>query len=76
MIESLVLIEGNRVSEEMLEGVSLMNAKQGVIGSTPRNSVVLHVAANSNADLGNALLEFAAVPDVKNVLLLAVQNLP
>lgn len=74
MIESLVLIEGNRVSEEVLAGISLMNAKQLVVGSTPRQSVVLHVAANSSADLGNALIEFSKVPGVTDVLTLAVQK--
>lgn len=74
MIESLVLIEGNRVSEEVLAGISLMNAKQLVIGSTPGGDVVLHVAANASADLGNALLAFAAVPGVADVLTLAIQN--
>jgi hypothetical protein len=41
MIESLALIEGENVSEDTLGNVSLMNAKQLVVGSTPRANVVL-----------------------------------
>jgi hypothetical protein len=74
MIESLILIEGQNVSEETLRSVSLMNAKQLVVGKTPGSGVILHVAANSPADLGTALLEFAQVPGVKKVLTLALQN--
>ena len=56
MIESLILIEGQNLSEETLRSVSLMNAKQLVVGRTPRSGVILHVAANSPADLGTASL--------------------
>jgi hypothetical protein len=74
MIESLILIEGQNLSEETLRSVSLMNAKQLVVGSTPRSGVILHVAANSPADLGTALLEFAQLPGVTKVLTLALQT--
>lgn len=76
MIESLVLIDGENVGEETLGSISLMNAKQVVVGSTPRSGVVLHVAANSSADLRNALLEFAQVPGVSEVMILALQTPP
>jgi len=36
--------------------------------------VILHVAANSPADLGTALLEFAQLPGVTKVLTLALQT--
>jgi hypothetical protein len=71
MVESLVLIEGQRVKEEDL-GISLMNAKQLVVGRAADMGVVLHVAANSAADLGNALLEFAQVRGVTGVVTLAL----
>jgi hypothetical protein len=72
MIESVVLIEGPSVNQEAL-GISLGNAKQLVIGRAGSIGVILHVAANSPADLANALLEFAQVPGVTGVLTLAVR---
>jgi hypothetical protein len=74
MIESLILIEGQNLSEETLGSVSLGNAKQLVVGGIPGGSVVLHVAADSYAYLGAALLEFSQVPDVTKVLTLALQT--
>jgi hypothetical protein len=73
MIESLVLIEGKSVKEEALR-ISLSNAKQLVIGSAPGFGVILHVAATSLDDLGNALLDFAKVPGVSGVLTLTIRN--
>ena len=73
MIESLVLIEGKSVKEEALR-ISLSNAKQMVIGSAPGFGVILHVAATSLDDLGNALLDFAKVPGVSGVLTLTIRN--
>ena len=55
MIESVVLIEGQNVNPETL-GISLSNAKQLVIGRAGAIGVILHIAANSPADLGNALV--------------------
>lgn len=73
MIESLILIEGKSVKTEAL-GISLANAKQLVIGSAPNFGVILHVAANSPADLGNALLDFAKVPGVAGILTLTLRT--
>lgn len=73
MIESLVLIEGKGVQEENLR-ISLANAKQLVIGSAPGYGVILHIAANSPDDLGNALLEFAKVSNVNGVLTLMLRT--
>lgn len=73
MIESIILIEGKSVKKEALN-ISLSNAKQIVIGSTPGFGVILHVAANSSTDLGNALLAFSKVPDVTGVLTLAIRS--
>ena len=73
MIESLVLIEGKSVKEEALR-ISLGNAKQIVIGSAPGFGVILHVAATSLDDFGNALLDFAKVPGVSGVLTLTIRN--
>jgi hypothetical protein len=68
MIESLILVEGSGVSEDALRGVSLGNAKQLVVGRVPEGGVVLHVAATTPADLGAALVDFAKVPNVTQVL--------
>jgi hypothetical protein len=73
MIESVVLIEGQNVNRENL-GISLSNAKQLVLGRAGAIGVILHVAANSPGDLGNALLEFAKVPGVTGVLTLALRT--
>lgn len=73
MTESLVLIEGKNVREENLR-ISLANAKQLVIGNAPGFGVMLHIAANSPEDLGQALLEFAKVPDVTGVIPLMLRN--
>lgn len=74
MIESVVLIEGQNVNQETLRSISLGNAKQLVIGRAGEIGMILHVAATSPADLGNALLEFAKVPGVTKVLTLALQT--
>lgn len=74
MIESWVLIEEQNVNIESLRSVSLGNAKQLVVGSVPGSGVILHVAADSPADLTNALLEFAQVPGVTGVLTLALRT--
>jgi hypothetical protein len=73
MIESLILVEGRNVSEESLR-ISLANAKQLVVGRVPENGVVLHVAATSPADLGAALLKFAQVPNVTDVMTLTLRT--
>jgi hypothetical protein len=74
MIESLILVEGRDVSSETLRSLSLRNAKQLVVGSVPAGGVVLHVAATSPADLGAALLEFAQVPNVTQVVTLTLRT--
>ena len=74
MVESVILIEGQNVEQETLM-ISLGNAKQLVIGRAGQMGMVLHVAANSPADLGNALLEFAQLPGVTGVVTLALRVL-
>lgn len=73
MIETLILIKGNSLKRETLL-TSLMNAKQIVIGSAPGFGMILHVAANSPVDLGNALLAFSQVPGVAEVSTLALRT--
>lgn len=79
MIQSLVLIEGQNVSEETLRGVSLGNAKQLVVGNAPGFGVILHIAvtgidaADDPVYLNKALCEFAKVPGVTGVMTLALR---
>jgi hypothetical protein len=74
MIDSLILVEGRNVSMETLRSLPLGNAKQLIVGSTPDSGVVLHVAATTPADLGAALLDFAQVPNVAQVLTLTLRT--
>ncbi len=74
MILSLVLIEGKKVSKETLKSLSLGNAKQLVVGNAYGFGVILHIAAESPVDLGNALREFAQVPGVTGVVTLALRT--
>ena len=74
MMLSLVLIEGQNVSEETLRSVSLGNAKQLVVGNAYGFGVILHLAATSLDDLGNALRAFAHLPGVTGVLTLALRT--
>ena len=73
MIEGVVLIEGSSVDPETL-WISLGNAKQLVIGRAGAIGVILHLAANSPADFGKALLDFAQVPGVTGVLTLVLRS--
>ncbi len=73
MILSLVLIEGQNVSEEALRSLSLVNAKQLVVGDAYGFGVILHIAAVTPVDLGNALRDFAQVPGVTGVMTLALR---
>jgi hypothetical protein len=74
MVETWVLIEEQNVDSEKLRSVSLMNAKHLVVGSVPGSGVILHVAATSTVDVGNALLAFAQVPGVTGVFTLALRT--
>ena len=73
MMLSVVLIEGQNVSEDTLRSVSLGNAKQLVVGQAYGFGVLLHIAATSSADLSEALRTFAQVPGVTGVLTLALR---
>ena len=74
MIEGLILVEGDDLSEETLRSVSLGNALQLVVGREPRGGVILHIAADSAAYLSDAMLRFAEVRGVTRVLTLALQT--
>jgi hypothetical protein len=74
MMLSLVLIEGQSVSEETLRSLSLGNAKQLVIGNAHEFGVILYIAASAPVDLSNALRDFAQVTGVTRVVTLALQT--
>jgi hypothetical protein len=75
MIESLILVEGRGLKKENL-GISLMNAKQLVLGSAPSFGMILHVAATTAADLSKALIDFSAIHGVTNVTTLSIRSQP
>ena len=77
MVESLVLIEGREqenLDEEALRGISLSNAKQVVVGRTPRGRVIVHVAANTLDDLRQAFLDLIKVPGVSSAVTLTLRS--
>jgi len=74
MILSLVLIEGQNVSEATLRSLSLGNAKQLVVGNVAGFGVLLHLAADDSIYFGDALREFVQVPGVTGVVTLALRT--
>jgi hypothetical protein len=74
MVESLLLVHAKTGSEEKLRSLSLANAKQLVYGRFGTDGTILHVAANSAADLQKAILDFSNVSGVSSVLTLAVSK--
>lgn len=73
MVISLVLVEGKDLKEQDLM-ISLGNAKQIVIGNAYGFGYILHIAATTPVDLRNALCEFAQIPGVTGVCLLATRE--
>ncbi len=79
MVESWVFIEGANVEEGKLRSISLSNAKQSVIGkiksaSSMPGGWMLHIAATSPNDLGNALPKLAEVSGVTGALTLLLKE--
>ena len=74
MLLSVIMIEGQNVSEEALRSLSLGNAKQLVIGNAYGFGVMLHIAADSPVTLGEALRALAQVPGVTGVVTLALRT--
>ncbi len=73
MTESLILIEEKNIKEENLN-IFLMNAKQLAMRSVIGFGAILHVAANSDNELNNALLEFAKVINVTGIVMLMLKS--
>lgn len=77
MVECLILIreqEGEGVDEEALGSLSLANAKHVVVGRAPGGQVVVHVAATALEDLRFALLAFAQLTGVAEVVTLTLRT--
>jgi hypothetical protein len=74
MTESILLVEGKDVSKDSLASLSLRNAKQLMYGRYGEHGYILHVAATTQADLGQAVLDFCKVTGVKSVLTLAARS--
>jgi len=74
MVESALLVQGKAGIEEKLKSLSLANAKQLVYGRFGTNGTILHVAANAEADVQKAILDFSNVSGVSAVLMLAVSK--
>ena len=72
-MRSIILLEGNGVEEEALY-ISLMNAKQIIIGRIPDIGSLLFIEATSVEDYKNALVAFAAVPNVTAVVPLYLKS--
>lgn len=74
LVESLILIEGQTVSEQTLGGLPLRNALQLVVGKAVGFGVILHLTAESPLYFSQALQEFAGVPGVDRVVTLALRT--
>ena len=72
MVESVLLVQAKAGIEEKLRTLSLANAKQLVYGRFGASGTILHVAANSEADLQKGMLDFSKVSGVSSVIALAV----
>jgi hypothetical protein len=75
MVESIVLVDLKAgTARESVTSLSLGNAKQLGIGKLGGSCLVLHVAANSNADLQRAVVDLAQVSGVTGVSIAAVRT--
>jgi len=72
MLESVILVNGPQAARDTAGTMSLMNAKQLVLGRLGKDGTVLHVAATTEADLQKALLAFAHVTGMTGVMTLAI----
>ena len=73
MVESIVLVDLKSGTDDKLRTLSLGNAKQLSIGRLGEGCVVLHVAANTTADLQRAVVECAAVEGVTGVTICGIR---
>jgi hypothetical protein len=75
LINSLVLVEGQNVTEETLRGLSLGNALHLMVGSASEFGVILEITAESSNYLANALIKINQVSGVSGVMILSLRNL-
>ena len=74
IIESVILIEGQDVNGEKLRSLSIGNAQQLIVGRAGGIGTILHIAATSQSDLNQALLDFSKVEGVEKVTILIVRG--
>lgn len=73
IVSGLLLIKGTGLKQTDFK-MSLMNAKQIVVGAVASLGVIVHLAANSYQDRENALLKFAKVEGVKDIVTLTLNQ--
>lgn len=69
----IYLIKG-KVNEDELNRMSLLNAKQLVIGVVNEFGTIIHIRANTPDDLKDAMHEFLKMEEVEEVRVLAIRN--
>jgi hypothetical protein len=72
-IGSLILIKGTDLKEDAFK-MSLSNAKQIVVGIVYSLGMIVHLTATSFKDRDNALVKFAQVEGVKDVITLTIDK--
>jgi len=73
VIGSLILIKGTSLDQDDFK-MSLTSALQIVVGQVAGLGVIVHLAANSYEDRENALLKFAKVEGVKEIITLLIDQ--
>lgn len=73
VIGSLILIKGTSLDQDAFR-MSLSNAKQIVVGKVASLGVIVHLAANSYKDREDALVKFAKVEGVKEIITLLIDQ--
>ena len=74
MTECLLLIDGEHLEAESFRHLSLANAKQLVWGPVSLFGVVLHLAAQTPADLSSAVERLSAVDGAKSATVVAMRR--
>jgi hypothetical protein len=72
-IGSLILIKGTGLEQKDFK-MSLSNAKQIVVGYLPMLGMIVHLTATSFKDRDNALVKFAQVEGVKDIITLTIDK--
>lgn len=71
-MQSFLLVEGDVDKDSFM--ISLMNAKQLVVGSVAGTETILHLSATTAKDLSNAIQKLAQVEGVKSITTLTLRD--